>query len=195
LGAAAAAAVPATAAQSPDKPEWRPARHTQDDWFDEIPGKHRLVFDTTEANGLSSALLYSSNFYIANQAGYGLQNSDLAVVIVLRHFSTPFAYNDAIWSKYGTTISGFINPGKEAAKSNAHLRQMTGAAGRGTHFAVCGMATSAIAGMIARANNSTSDEIVKEISENLLPNSHVVPAGIVAVGRAQERGYAFVHAV
>jgi hypothetical protein len=194
LGAAAAATVPAVAAQSPVKPEWRPTRHTQDDWFDEIPGMHRLVFDTTESNGLSSALLYSTNFYIANQSGYGLQNADLAVVIVVRHFSTPFAYNDAIWSKYGATISNFINPGKDPAKSNAYLRQLTAAVGRGTHLGVCAMATSAIADAIAKANNSTSDEIVKEISANLLPNSHLVPAGIVAVGRAQERGYAFVHA-
>jgi hypothetical protein len=31
-----------------------------------------------------------------NRTYYGLQNDDLAVVIVVRHRSTPFAYNDAL---------------------------------------------------------------------------------------------------
>ena len=194
LGAAAATTVPAIAAQSSEKSPYRAARHSQDDWFDDIPGQHRLLFDTTESAGLSSALLYSTNYYAANQSSYGLQNSDLAVIIVVRHFSTPYAYNDTIWSKYGTSLSKFIDANKEPSKTNTFLRQMNGATGRGVHFAVCAMATRALAGSIARDANSTEDEIIKEISANLLPNSHLVPAGIVAVARAQERGYAFVHA-
>lgn len=195
LSAAVATAVPAAVAQSSDGARWRPARHAQDDWLDEIPGQHRLVFDTTEPAGMSTALLYATNYFTANQSGYGLQNSDLAVVIVARHFSTPFAYNDAIWAKYGAPISSFVDKNKEAAKTNIYARQLNGAVGRGVHFAVCGMATRALAGSIARAVNASEDDIVKEISENLMPNSHLVAAGIVAVGRAQERGYAFVHAV
>ena len=48
---------------------------------------------------------------------------------------------------------------------------------------------------IAQAVGGTSDEIYKEITSNLLPNAHMVPAGIVAVSRAQEYGYTFVSAV
>jgi len=190
----AAAAVPA-AAQSTEAARWRPARHTQDDWLDAVQGQHRLVFDTTESKGLSSALLYATNYYAANQSGYGLQNSDLAVVIIVRHFSTPYAFNDAIWGKYGETISNFIDRTKDPAKSNAYQRQLTGLIGRGAHLAVCEMATRALAGSIATAAGATQEDVFKEIVENLLPNSHMVPAGIVAVGRAQERGYALVPAV
>src|SRR5436190_23789244 len=93
FGAASATVIPPAAAQSPETTRWQPARHTQDDWLDQIPGKHRLVFDTTASAGISSGLSYASNFYSANQSDYGLQSSDLAVVIVARHFSTPFAYN------------------------------------------------------------------------------------------------------
>jgi intracellular sulfur oxidation DsrE/DsrF family protein len=174
---------------------WQPTRHAQDDWLDKIPGQHRLVFDTTEPGGMSSALLYATNFYTANQSDYGLQNSDLAVVIVARHVSTPFAYNEAIWTKYGVQLSSFIDKNKEPSKTNAYARQLNGAIGRGVQLAVCQMATRAIAGMIAGAVNAGADDVFKEISENLLPNSHLVPAGIVAVARAQERGYALVHAV
>ena len=37
------------------------------------------------------------------------------------------------------------------------------------------------------------DAIVKELTSNLVPNGHMVPAGIVAVSRAQERGYTFAY--
>ena len=153
------------------------------------------MFDTTESAGMSSASTYATNFYSANNSGYGLQNSDLAVVIVARHFSTPFAYTDDLWSKYGVPISDFVAKGKEPSMKNTYSRQLTGLVGRGLHLAVCQLATRALAGSIARAVNGNQDDIFNEIAANLLPNSHLVPAGIVAVNRAQERGYSLVHAV
>lgn len=198
LGAAVAGRIPAAigqTTQSSQGPRWQAERHTQDDWLDQIPGKHRLVFDTTESGGMGSALTYATNFYAANNSGYGLQNGDLAVVVVARHFSTPYAYKEEIWAKYGVPIANFSESGKEPTMRNAHGRQLTGLVGRGTHLAVCQLATRAIAGSIARAVNANTDEIYNELVANLIPNSHVVPAGIVAVARAQERGYALVHAV
>jgi intracellular sulfur oxidation DsrE/DsrF family protein len=194
LGAAVATVTPGAVAQSTESLRWQPTRHTQDDWLDQIPGKHRLVFDTTETGGMSSALLYASNFYTANQSDYGLQNSDLAVVIVARHFSTPFAYNDTIWSKYGEPISSFIQK-KDPEKNNAYAMQLNGMTGRGMHLAVCQLATRFVAGSIARAVNAKQEDIYNEIAANLMPNAHLVAAGIIAVNRAQERGYALVHAM
>ena len=51
-GAAAFGAVFATGrssaqAQSASSAAWQPARHPQDDWLDQLPGKHRCFFDTT----------------------------------------------------------------------------------------------------------------------------------------------------
>jgi hypothetical protein len=51
---------------------WRPARHAQDDWLDQIPGGHRFIIDTTSPEGAGSAMLFANNFFIANQNGYGL---------------------------------------------------------------------------------------------------------------------------
>jgi hypothetical protein len=192
LGAAAAAGTAAEAAQSPADARFQPARHKEDDWL-ELPGKHRLVFDTTAAAGMSAALQYATNYYSANASGYGLQNADLAVVIIARHLSTPFAYKDEIWAKYGVPISDFVERGKEPSMRNANGKQLTTLAGRGTHLAVCQLATRVLAGAIARAVNGNQDDIYREIEANLLPNSHLVPAGIVAVNRAQERGYTLVH--
>jgi intracellular sulfur oxidation DsrE/DsrF family protein len=70
---------------------------------------------------------------------------------------------------------------------------MSGLIRRGAHVGVCQMATRAIASSIARTAGTSADNIYNEIAENLLPNSHLVAAGIVAVNRAQEYGYAFVN--
>ncbi len=193
LGATAAVGVAAAMPQNADRP-WQPERHTQDDWLDQIPGKHRLVFDTTETDGFGSALTYATNYYSANNSGYGLQNADLAVVVIARHFSTPFAYNDSIWMKYGVPVSNFALRGKAPATVNTNGRQVTTLTGRGMHLAVCQLATRALAGQIATAVSGNQDDIYNEIAANLMPNAHLVPAGIVAVNRAQERGYTLVHA-
>ena len=47
--------------------------------------------------------------------------------------------------------------------------------------------------MIAKGGRASTDDIYKELAANLLANSHLVPAGIVAVNRAQERGYTFAY--
>jgi intracellular sulfur oxidation DsrE/DsrF family protein len=51
------------------------------------------------------------------------------------------------------------------------------------------MATGRLAGTIAQATGSTAEAITAELTANLVPNAHMVPAGIVTVNRAQERGY------
>jgi intracellular sulfur oxidation DsrE/DsrF family protein len=194
-GVAAVGVTPSIAAAGPAQStaaKWEPSRHTQDDWLDRIPGKHRIVFDTTTPEGMSSALLFANNYYLANASGYGLQDADLAVVIVARHLSTPFAFNESIWSKYGVPISNHVDRAKEPSKVNAYARQVEGLIRRGAHFAVCQMATRNVAGSISRATGGSTDEIFNEIAANLVGNSHLAPAGIVAVGRAQERGYSFV---
>jgi hypothetical protein len=63
------------------------------------------------------------------------------------------------------------------------------------HFAVCDMASHRFAGVIARTiEGGNADAIYKEIVANAIGNAHFVAAGIIAVNRAQERGYAVAHA-
>jgi len=184
---------------------WQPARHAQDDWLDQLPGQHRLVFDTTSPAGFGSAMLYTNNYFLANQNGYGLGNTELAVVIVVRHNSTQFAYNDAIWAKYGVMLTqptNFNDPEtKQAPKINIFNSPtrvgslpslgttLDSLLKKGVHIAVCQLATRRFAGAIAQATSGNADSIYSELTANLVGNSHMVPAGIVAVNRAQERGY------
>lgn len=197
-------------AQSGSTSAWRPTRHAQDDWLDQIPGGHRFIIDTISPRGLGEAMLFANNFFIANQNGYGLGNTDAAVVIVVRHNSTAFAYTDAIWAKYGGPIgdasSGFDDP-KTKARPSINVYNAAGYGtsltnfgvtldaliGRGVHFAVCQMATRRIAGVIATARGLNADAVYTELASNVIKNAHIVPAGIVAVNRAQERGYALAN--
>jgi hypothetical protein len=201
IGAVAAGvtvASPNAEAQSTSGRTWQPARHAQDDWLDQLPGIHRFVLDTTAPAGFGAAMLFAGNYFTANGTGYGLKDTDLAVVIVARHDSTPFAYNDAMWAKYGPSLtrrSGFVDPATMVPPVvNVHRQALEGLLTRGVHLAVCQMSTRNLATVIA-AGGPNADTVFAELSANMMSHAHLVPAGIVALNRAQERGYTFAHAV
>ena len=196
LGAVVGSVIPANA--QPASPA--PRRHAVDDWMDALPAAHRMVFDAVSASGAEDIRHYANNVFLANRAGYDVENRDVGVLIVLRHNATPFGYNDAMWAKYGSAFAGEmkIDPGAQKAPTanpaNAGTETLDALGRQGTHFGVCAMATRRFAGIVARTSAATIDAIVEELGKNLIPNAHLTPAGIVAVGRAQERGYAFGYA-
>jgi intracellular sulfur oxidation DsrE/DsrF family protein len=185
----------------------QPARHTEDDWFDQPAAKHRFFLDTTTVNTFGSALRFVNNYFSASRsAAYGLTDADSAVVICVRHESTPFAFNDAMWAKYGEALAGhaaFTDPKTkqtptvnvfQAAAGYGTLLTSRGTTvdaliGRGLRIAVCSLATRAIASEAARKTGAKVDDVLKELTDNRIANTHMVPAGIVAVNRAQEHGY------
>jgi len=116
LGAGTAGLLPARAEAA--AAGFQPRRHNEDAWLDTPKGGHRFMIDSSTAEGGGSALLYASNTFAANKAGYNVDPLDLAVVVVLRHFSTPFAYTDAIWAKYGAAFSE-IAPAKCVSRTPA----------------------------------------------------------------------------
>src|SRR4051812_849191 len=176
VGAAAAVALGGVArAQTRPAARFEATRHDKDDWLDAVPGKHRLVFDTTTSSGFSEALLFANSFLIANRNDYGLQNSDLALVIVVRHIATSFGFNDAMWDKYGVPMAdGFVDPKtKQTPKTNiykggAGAATIDGLVKQGVQFAVCTMASRRIAGMIATTTGGNTNTIFDELSANLI---------------------------
>ncbi len=193
-----------TAAAQTPAARFQPVRHQQDAWLDAIAGKHRTFIDASTPRGAGEAMLYANNLYEANKSGYSMPENDIVVVACLRHFATPFAYSNAIWAKYGkamSTLIEFADPKTKQAPStnllNSAAYGMTlpnlgntidAVVKRGTRFAVCDMATHFFAGQLAMSGGN-ADAIYKELVANLIPNSHMVAAGVVAVNRAQEYGY------
>jgi hypothetical protein len=206
-GAAAAVLNRPARAQAPAT-RWQPTSEPQDGWL-ENGGRHRLVFDTVSMEGLGKALVFANNFFVANKSGYGLEPTDLAVIIILRNMSTAFGYTDAIWAKYGPALSErlvltdprtktapLVNlyqlAGKDSGSNNAVTLDTL--AKLGVRLAVCATATHGIASMIAAKTGGTPEAIFAELTGNLVRNGLMVPAGIVALNRAQEHGYAFSYA-
>ena len=173
---------------------WQPARDAKDDWFDQIPGKHRLFFDTLTDGGLREARVFANNYFDGNKSGYGLESSDLAVVICLRHSATPFAFTDAFWAKYGPIMAESLKLADTRMTANPHRAQLEALTKRGVHYAICDMASHRYAGMIARkVDGGDAGVVYKEMTASAIGNSHFVAAGIIAVNRAQERGYSIAH--
>ena len=210
-GAAAAAAVSLTskgaAAQTPGR-RFQPARHSQDEWLDTVPGKHRTFIDCASVGAAGAGMLYANNLYVANAKGYQLKEADVAVVVCLRHFATVFAFNDTIWAKYGQALSdavSFVDPKTkqapaknlldDASYSQLPASTISAVVKRGTQFAVCDMATNMLAGLVASSTKGVQDSIYQEFVRNLIPNSHLMAAGVVAVNRAQEYGYTLLTAI
>ena len=189
-GAAVGAAVPG---QAQTAGRFDPARHAQDDWLDQIPGSHRYIVDAPNPDGFSSAIQFTTTYFNINVNDYGLKDSDLAVILVARHSSTLLAYGDAIWAKYGKPISDrnkVLDPKTNQPPTvNLQRERLEPLIKRGLRLAVCNQASRGYAGSIAMALGLKQDEVFEEMKANLLPNARLVSAGIVAINRAQERGF------
>lgn len=209
---AGAGAIGAPAAAQPGATGWRPAADKIDDWYEAQPGhRHRSVYDTATAAQGVAAMGYANNAYFANSTGYGLKPQEMGTIIVLRHLSTPYAYSDATWAKYGKLFAAVmelkdkeaeraatVNPMLVAAPGGEALppgfefmaeANLSALAAKGCRYAVCELATKFIALKVAGATQGDAAAIEKELSAGLIPGAHMVPAGIVAVNRAQEHGY------
>lgn len=189
-GAAVGGAAPALA-QSTGR--FDAARHAQDDWLDQIPGSHRYIVDAPNPDGFSSAIQFTTTYFNINVNDYGLKDNDLAVVLVARHLSTLFAYSDGIWAKYGKPISErnhVLDPKTNQPPTlNLQRERLEPLIKRGLRLAVCQQSSRGYAGAIAMAMGLKQEEVFEEMKANLLPNARLVPAGIVAINRAQERGF------
>lgn len=205
LAGAALASAPAHAAKK-KKGKFEPERHQEDAWMDALPGVHRVFIDTDSASGAGNALRYATNILNAQASGYKGNDRDMAIIICLRHASTTLGFSDAMWAKYGSSLGSMIGgarpaaipePGKAAPPAvtkNAQTKAIADAAARGVHFAICNMATTLMAGMVARQAGSTAEVVLAELTANTVPNGHMVPAGVMALTRAQEYGYSFLYA-
>jgi intracellular sulfur oxidation DsrE/DsrF family protein len=196
---AAAAVFPgsASAARQPSAPSSSAAaRHDEDRWLDRPGAKHRVVFDTWMADRFGETMGFVGNWVRQNKEAYGLSDADLAVVIVARHGATPFAFNEAIWTKYGKIFAANMSTTDAAAhpnpSTNTYASRLESWTKQGVRLAVCNVTTRAYTQIIARETGGDQEAIRKELTSNAIGEAHFVPAGVVAVTRAQEYGYALV---
>lgn len=179
-----------------------------DEWFNNVKGKHRVVFDVTEPHGVFP-FAWPRVFMMTN-VNTGTPESDLGVVVVLRHNSIPYAMNDGLWAKYkfGEVFKIEDEATKAPSVRNAFWKPKPGdfkvpgigpvAIGinelqdSGAMFCVCDMAMTVYSAALAGTMDPA--EVKKDFIAGLLPNVQVVPSGVWAIGRAQEKKCAYIFA-
>jgi intracellular sulfur oxidation DsrE/DsrF family protein len=177
-----------------------------DDWLDKIKGTHKQFFDGETIND-GFALGFAYNFLNANNEVYKLPDSQLTAVVGLRHFAAPIGFTDEIWAKYKLgEFFKVMDPGtKQPLTRNMyyHAREgellLPGMAieklmARGVIVTVCNVALTVLSMLTSKTAGVTPEVAKKEWTAGLIPGTHLVPAGVLAVNRAQEKGCTYCSA-
>jgi intracellular sulfur oxidation DsrE/DsrF family protein len=199
---AGAATLPVVACATPAA---TPPADELDTWFAGMTGANKIIYDAVQQGGGPEGIMFARNLLKFSLEKLGTKDSDFSVILSFRHFATPFGYNDAAWAKY-PQVAQMLHlddpKTKKAATRNVWLHdEVEGEAGanlpglvsRGVQFAVCGAATSYIAKLLA-GSTGDAQAIEDDLKANLIPNARIVPAGVVAVQRAQKAGFAYTYA-
>lgn len=181
-----------------------------DEWFKQVKGKHRMVFDVTQPNG-TLPFAWPRVFLLTNEKT-GTPENDCGVVVILRHSAIPYAFGNQLWGKYkfGEMFKINNDETKAAATQNPFWEPKAGSfkipgvgevqiginelQSSGVMFCVCDVAVTVHTAVIAEATKQDAAAVKQEWLANLLPGIQVVPSGIWAVGRAQEHGCTYCFA-
>jgi hypothetical protein len=180
-----------------------PVAPWSDAWLDRIKGKHRQFFDAVTPNE-GFALAFAMNFLDLNNDVYGLKDADLTAVVGLRHFAMPMALTDAIWAKYkvgefckvtdpstqAPAVRNIFIHGEALLFPNSTIDTLVG---RNVIFTVCNMALVGLSSHLAAGAGVSAETARQEWMAGLLPGMIVVPVGVLAVNRAQERGCTYCY--
>lgn len=172
-------------------------------WVDRIKGKHRQVFDCVTPNdGFGAA--YALNYIDSYKQAQGATDADVTAVVSYRHMAMPLMLNDAMWTKYKigevigvkdpkTGAPATRNVFRDAILMRPGLTYERMASERGVILTACNMALTVLSGMAAPKAGVAADAAKKEWTANVLPGVTVVPSGVYAVNRAQEKGCAYCY--
>jgi hypothetical protein len=181
-----------------------------EDWFAKIKGKHRMVFDATQPHEVYP-FAWPKVFLMTNEH-VGTPQSDVGVVVVLRHTAIGYAMDSKVWEKYklGEVFEASDPLTKQPALRNPFWQPKEGdfkipgignvqigineLQANGVMFCVCNMAMTVYSGVIAQKTGGDAAAIKKDFDAALLPGIQVVPSGLLALNRAQEKGCSYVFA-
>jgi len=168
-------------------------------WLNRIPGKkHRMVFDAPEVNG-GMPVVWPRVWLSSNNDNYGTTDAENSAVIVLRHSAIPLAMLDAMWAKYKLGEVFKLNDASTSAPAvhNIFAKElplplpgtgMEALLAKGAQFGVCNVAITIYSGAVAKTMNLDAAAVKQDWIANLLPGVQVVPSGVLAVSRSQEKG-------
>ena len=177
-----------------------------------MTGAHRCLFDFPQ-HGSGIPLIHMLNFMNTYATVYGTKPGEVNAIGVFYFVgptaSIPLAFNDAAWTKY--KLGAYLNlddpktkapsmrnmfnapqpgdpvlfGGQVAPASIANLQKM------GATFLLCNNAFTIFVGQLAEKGMGTAADINKDLLANLLPGVIVVPAAVIAIEKAQQKGIAY----
>ena len=171
-------------------------------WLNKITGKHKMLFDAPEVNS-GMPVVWPRVWLNGNNENYGTKDRDNSAVIVLRHAAIPIAMQDAVWAKYKLGEVFNVKDGDAPATRNVFAKQMplplpgTGIEqllASGAQFGVCNVALTVYSGVVAQKMNMDAAAVKADWVAALMPGVQVVPSGVLAVSRAQEKGCVYCFA-
>ena len=185
VGAALGLAAPRSAdanarPMSPDAP-----------WIARLKGKNRVVFHSHLASD-GIALRWAQTYLDTQKSVYGLTDADSSVVVGLNGRAIGLLFNDAIWGKYpiGETLQ---MPGSR----NANVALVAQLVSRGVMILACNNSLRAAGQRFLpeaqRGDAARRTAFSDEAGANLLPGVEVVPAMIVTLQQAQDRGCRYIY--
>ena len=174
-------------------------------WLDSISGKQRVVLDMREPND-GMALAWAWVFLFTAPQAYGMPESDLGTVMVLRHNAIPVALEDSAWKKYKLGEYFKINDpetGKPAVRNPYYLKMsepflpdmaLQKLIDRGVKVAACDMAIHFYSGEIAKQMGMKHEDVKADWNSAVLPEITHAPSGVVACQGAVAHGCTYLFA-
>jgi hypothetical protein len=174
-------------------------------WLDQLTAKHKQIFDVS-AYADGGGLFYAKNYFNAHRDAFGTTYPDVQAVLGIHGDAYPIVFSDAIWAKYdlGRRVKARDpRTGKPALRNvlwqpregeEMYEYSVNALQPRGAKFILCNNVLRFVARTLAQESRATYDATRAELIAGLLPNVTVVPAIVVALGLAQERGCSYVYA-
>lgn len=180
-------------------------------WADRLEkARHKAVFDCAEVVdglALTNAQVYMAGF----KDVYNTPDSEMGVVVVIRHRAIQMVLNDSIWERWkvgeqlgikdasGSPVvrntfsgrapaAGDAPAGRGGGGGGAGGGSMMGLMARGVTILCCNLALMRSAGQFATAMSMPVDEARKLFIDSLVPGVVRQTNGIFAGTRAQEAG-------
>lgn len=171
-------------------------------WLNRITGKHKMVFDAPEVNG-GMPVIWPRVWLNGNNENYGTKDTENSGVVILRHAAIPLAMKDELWAKYKLGDVFSLKEGEAPATRNIFAKTMplplpgTGVEAllaSGVLFGVCNVALTIYSGMVAQKMGMDGAAVKADWVAGLIPGVQVVPSGVLAVSRTQEKGCGYCFA-
>jgi intracellular sulfur oxidation DsrE/DsrF family protein len=194
---------------NPESPHIPNPEDPAENVFKNLKGKHRIVYDVVEPVWLFP-FAWARIFLLTNMAT-GTPEKENSVVVVLRHSSIPYAMDSKLWTKYNFAEFFNVKDDKQnAVTSNVFWQPPKGTfkvpgfgvvevginelQASGVQFVVCNAALTVYSAMAADKMKMKPEEVYNEWKSGVLPGITPVPAGVWALGRAQENKCGYIYA-